>query len=82
MTFYPVRGIIEEDVGPNDFRCIAEIVSAERLIEPEYIASNKLDILTDFLREIAWSFWQSLREFPNDRLNAYADQTLRAIGIA
>lgn len=66
----------------TDFRCIAEIVSTERLVEVGRIARNKLDVLTDILGELAWSFWQSLGEFPRARLNAYAAETLQGMGLA
>jgi hypothetical protein len=81
MTFYRIRGMIYEDLSPNDFRCIAEVVSTERLVEVDRIVMNKLDVLTDILGELAWSFWQSLTDFPRDRLNAYAAETLRGMGL-
>jgi hypothetical protein len=81
MTFYRIGGLIYDDVSPNDFRCIAEVVSVERLVEVDRIVRNKLDVLTDILGEFAWSFWQSLAEFPRDRLNAYAAETLRGMGL-
>jgi hypothetical protein len=73
--------MIYEDLSPNDFRCIAEVVSTERLVEVDRIVMNKLDVLTDILGELAWSFWQSLTDFPRDRLNAYAAETLRGMGL-
>lgn len=81
MTFYRIGGLFYDDVSPNDFRCIAEVVSVERLVEVDRIVRNKLDVLTDILGEFAWSFWQSLAEFPRDRLNAYAAETLRGMGL-
>lgn len=81
MTFYRIRGPLSEDVSPNDFTCIADSVSAERLVEVSHIVTNKLDVLTDLLSELAWSFWQSLREFPRDRLSAYAAETFHAMGL-
>jgi hypothetical protein len=81
MTFYRLGGIFFDDLGPNDFRCIAEVVSTERLVEVDRIVTNKLDVLTDILGELAWSFWQSLADFPGDRLNAYAAETLRGMGL-
>jgi hypothetical protein len=82
MTFYRLGGAFFDDLSPDDFRCIAEVVSTERLVEVDRIARNKLDVLTDILGELAWSFWQSLAEFPRDRLNAYAAETLRGMGLA
>jgi hypothetical protein len=81
MTFYRIRSVILEDASPDDFRCIAEVVSTERLVEVDRIVRNKLDVPADILGELAWSFWQSLAEFPRDRLNAYAAETLRGIGL-
>lgn len=81
MTFYRVADAFVVDLSPNDFRCIAEIVSAERRIEVDRIATSKLDVLTDILGELAWSFWQSFAEFPRDRLNAYTAETLRGMGL-
>jgi hypothetical protein len=72
MTFYRLGGMFLDDLSPNDFRCIAEVVSTERVVELDRIVANKLDVLTDILGELAWSFWQSLGEFPRHRLNAYA----------
>ena len=76
MTFYRLSVPFLDDLSPNDFRCIAEVVSMERLVDVDRIATNKLDVLTDILGELAWSFWQSLREFPRERLKAYAAETL------
>jgi hypothetical protein len=56
MTFNRIRGVILEDVSPDDFRCIAEVVSTERLVEVDRIVRNKLDVLADLLGELAWSF--------------------------
>jgi Schlafen, AlbA_2 len=81
MTFYRLGGLFFDDLSPNDFRCIAEVVSTERLVEVDRIVTNKLDVLTDILGELAWSFWQSLGQFPRDRLNAYAAETLRGMGL-
>jgi hypothetical protein len=81
MTFYRLGGPFFDDVSPNDFRCISEIVSTERVVEVDRIIRNKLDVLTDILGELAWSFWQSLAEFPRDRLNAYAAEILRGMGL-
>lgn len=81
MTFYRLGDLFFHDLSPDDFRCIAEVVSTERLVEVDRIVTNKLDVLTDILRELAWSFWQSLAEFPGDRLNAYAAETLRGLGL-
>jgi hypothetical protein len=81
MTFYPVRSVLLENVSPDNFRCITEVVSTERLVEVDRIVTNKLDVLTDILGELAWSFWQSLADFPRDRLNAYAAETLRGMGL-
>ncbi len=81
MTFYRLGGVFFDDLSPNDFRCISEVVSTERVAEVDRIVRNKLDVLTDILGELAWSFWQSLAEFPRDRLNAYAAETLRGMGL-
>ena len=81
MTFYRIRSVILEDASPDDFRCIAEVVSTEQVVEVDRIVRNKLDVLADILGELAWSFWQSLAEFPKDRLNAYAAETLRGMGL-
>jgi hypothetical protein len=81
MTFYRLGGVFFDDLSPNDFRCIAEVVSTERVVEVDRIVTNKLDVLTDILGELAWSFWQSLAEFPRDRLNAYAAETLLGMGL-
>jgi Putative DNA-binding domain len=81
MTFYRIRGMIYEDLSPNDFRCIAEVVSTERLVGVDRIVTNKLDVLTDILGELAWSFWQSLTDFPRERLNAYAAELLQLMGL-
>jgi len=81
MTFYRIRGVIYEDLSLNDFRCIAEVVSTERLVEVDRIVTNKLQVLTEILGELAWSFWQSLAEFPRNRLNAYAAELLQAMGL-
>ena len=81
MTFYRLGVVFFDDLSPNDFRCIAEVVSAERLVEVDRIVTNKLDVLTDILGELAWSFWQSLAGFPIDRLKAYAAETLRGMGL-
>jgi hypothetical protein len=81
MTFYRLGGPFFDDLSPEDFRCISEVVSAERVVEVDRIVTNKLDVLTEFLGELAWSFWQSLTEFPRDRLNAYAAETLRGMGL-
>ena len=81
MTFYRIRGVILEDVSPDDFRCIAGVVSTEQLVEVDRIVRNKLDVLTDILGELAWSFYQSLAEFPRGRLNDYAAETLRGMGL-
>jgi len=82
MTFYRIRSVILEDVSPNDFRCIAEVVSTEQLVAVDRIVTSKLDVLTDILGELAWSFWQSLAQFPRDRIKAYAGETLRRMGLA
>lgn len=81
MTFFRIRGVFLDDLSPNDFRCIADVVSVERLVAVDRISTNKLDVFTDFLGELAWSFWQSHREFPRERLNAYAAETLEAMGL-
>lgn len=81
MTFYRLGGLFFDDLSPNDFRCIADVVSAERLVDVDRIARSKLDVLTDILGELAWSFWQSLGQFPRDRLNAYAAETLQGMGL-
>jgi hypothetical protein len=81
MTFYPIRSVLLENVSPNDFRCIAETVSTERMVEVDRIVRNKLDVLTDILGDLAWSFWQSLAEFPRDRLNASAAEALRGMRL-
>jgi hypothetical protein len=81
MTFYRLDGLFFQDLSPNDFRCVAEVVSTERVVEVQRIAANKLEVLTDILGELAWSFWQSLGEFPRDRLNTYAAETLRGLGL-
>ena len=81
MTFYRIRSPILEDLSPNDFRCISEVVSTERVVEVDRIVANKLGVLTDILGEVAWSFWQSLAEFPRNRLNAYAAELLQAMGL-
>jgi hypothetical protein len=72
MTFYPIRSVILENVSPEDFRCITETVSTERLVEVDRIATDRLGVLTEILGELAWSFWQSLGGFPRNRPNAYA----------
>jgi hypothetical protein len=82
MTFYRIRGVIFDDLLPDDFRCIAEVVSTERLVEVDRIVTNKLNVLTDILGELAWSFWQSLAVFPRDRLSAYAAEVLRGMGLS
>jgi hypothetical protein len=81
MTFYRIKSMFLDNVSPNEFRCIAEAVSTERLVEVDRIVTNKLDVLTGILGELAWSFWQSLAEFPRDRLNAYAAELLEAMGL-
>ncbi len=81
MTFYRIRGVILEDLSPDDFRCISEVVSTERIVEVDRIVTNKLAVLTDILGELAWSFWQSLAGFPRDRLNAYAAEILQGMGL-
>jgi hypothetical protein len=81
MTFYRLGGMILENVTPDDFRCIAQVVSAERLVDVVRIATNKLAVLTDILGELAWSFWQSFGAFPRNRLDAYAAETLRGMGL-
>ena len=81
MTFYRLDAITSYDLSPNDFRCIAEGVSTERLVDVDRIVSNKVDVLTDILGELAWSFWQSVAEYPRNRLNTYAAETLRAMGL-
>jgi hypothetical protein len=81
MTFYRLGEMFLDDLAPNDFRCIAEVVSTERVVEVDRIVTNKLGVLTDILGELAWSFWQSLVEFPRDRLNTYAAETLRGMGL-
>jgi len=81
MTFYRLGGFFYQDLSPDDFRCIAEVVSTERLVEVDRIVANKLDVLTDILGELAWSFWQSFGEFPRHRLNTYAAETLREMGL-
>jgi hypothetical protein len=81
MTFYRLGGLFFDDLSPENFRCIAEVVSTERLVEVDRIVTNKLDVLTDILGELAWSFWQSLAEFPRDRLDGYAAETLRGMGL-
>jgi len=81
MTFYRIRGVILEDLSPDDFRCISEVVSTERVVEVDRIVTNKLAVLTDILGELAWSFWQSLAGFPRDRLNAYAAEILQGMGL-
>jgi hypothetical protein len=81
MTFYRRDGFFFDELSPDDFRCIAEAVSVERLVEVDRVVTNKLDVLTDILGEIAWSFWQSLAEFPRDRLKAYAAETLQGMGL-
>jgi hypothetical protein len=81
MTFYRLGGMIMEDVSPDDFRCIAEVVSTERLVDVDRITTNKLDVLTDILGELAWSFWQSLGEFPRRRLDDYASEVLRQMRL-
>jgi hypothetical protein len=82
MTFYRIGVPFFDDLSPDNFRCIAEIVSTERVVEVDRIGTNKLDVLTDILGELAWSFWQSLSEFPRDRLKAYAAETLRGMGLS
>jgi hypothetical protein len=82
MTFYRLDSFFFGDLSPNDFRCISEVISIERIVEVDRIVTNKLDVLTDFLGELAWSFWQSLAEFPRDRLNDYAAETLRGIELS
>jgi hypothetical protein len=81
MTFYHIRGVILEDLSPDDFRRISEVVSTERVLEVDRIVTNKLAVLTDILGELAWSFWQSLAGFPRDRLNAYATEILQGMGL-
>jgi hypothetical protein len=81
MTFYRLQGVFYDGLSPNDFRCISEVVSTERLLEVNRLVTDKLGVLTDILGELAWSFWQSLAEFPRDRLNAYAAETLRGMGL-
>jgi Schlafen, AlbA_2 len=81
MTFFRLEGLFLGALSPNDFRCLAEIVSTERAVDIDRIATNKLGVLTDILGELAWSFWQSLSEFPRDQLNAYAAETLRGMGL-
>jgi hypothetical protein len=81
MTFYRLGGLFFDDMSPDNFRCIAEVVSTERLVEVDRVVTNKLDVLTDILGELAWSFWQSLAEFPRDRLNTYAAEILRTMGL-
>ena len=81
MTFFHIRGPLSDSVSPNDFACIADTVSAERLVAVNRIETNKLDVLTDILSEIAWSFWQSLEEFPRNRLDAYVAETLDGMGL-
>ncbi len=81
MTFYRIESLFLGDLSPDDFRCISEAVSVERVVEVDRIVTNKLDVLTDFLGEFAWSFWQSLSEFPRERLNAYAAETLQGMGL-
>lgn len=81
MTFYRLGAVIAETAAADDFRCIADVVSAERLVDTELIATNKLDVLTDILREICWSFWQSLEPFPRDRLTEYAAEIFHTIGL-
>jgi hypothetical protein len=81
MTFYRLGGIFFDDLSPNDFRCITEVVSTDRILEVDRIVADKLDVLIDILGELAWSFWQSPAEFPRVRLNTYAAETLHGMGL-
>ena len=52
---------------PDEFRCYATEVHAERLIGAEQLA-DKLNLLTDILSELTWPFWQGQDEYPRASL--------------
>lgn len=78
MNFYALGPF---DDAADDFQCLAPSVSTERLVEVQDLLAHGMQTLKAFLGEIAWSFWQSHLEFPRPRLEAYADESLRRIGL-
>ncbi len=84
MTFYRIENVALEGLSPNDFRCIADVVSTERFVGVDRIVTNenKFDVLTSILAELAWSFWQAFGAFPRRRLDRYAADTLDGLGLA
>jgi len=62
---------------PEEFRCYADEVSAERLVTVDEIRTQSVDVLTGILAEVTWAFWQSNAEHPAARLRRSVEQMMQ-----
>jgi len=62
---------------PEEFRCYADEVSAERLVTVDEIRTQSVDVLTGILAEVTWAFWRSNAEHPAARLRRSVEQMMQ-----
>jgi Putative DNA-binding domain len=81
MRFVRAENILDVQ-APDDFRCYANVVSAQRLVSFEYLNNQRLDFLTDILSQLTWAFWQSLQDSPAARLRHFIQTLIHELGVA
>lgn len=60
----------------DDFRCHADLVSAESIVTVDRISTQRVDVLTEILSDLTWAFWQRNAELPVARLRQSVEQQI------
>lgn len=81
MRFVRAENMLDVQ-APDDFRCYANAVSAQRLVSLEYLNNHRSDFLTDILSQLTWAFWQSLQDPPAARLRHFVQTLIHELGVA
>jgi hypothetical protein len=81
MRFFRAENMLDVQ-APDDFRCYASAVSAQRLVSLEYLNNHRSDFLTDILSQLTWAFWQSLQDPPVARLRHFVQTLIHELGVA
>jgi hypothetical protein len=81
MLFLPQDTLARALGGADDFQCFEDIASVSESTDSEQLSADIRGIVQDLMRQMCWSFWQSLDPFPADTLNAYLQEILTGMGF-